>query len=133
MLADRVDGIERAMRGRKVLLIGSSYGGLAAAYLASVHPERLVGLLLLAPALHRTEKPVFSPESLMPPQGVPTVVIHGIRDAVVPVDASRRYAARGSVDLIEVDDDHRLVGALSQMVASTERLLQINETTLDDI
>ena len=121
------------MWDRKVLLIGSSYGGLAAAHLASLYPDRLVGLILLAPALHRKEDPVFYPGSLMPPRGVPTIVIHGIHDTVVPVDVSRRYAARGGVELIEVDDDHRLVGALSQMVESTQRLLQINETTLDDI
>ena len=68
-LADRIAGIEGATRGRRVVLIGSSYGGLAAAHLASLYPERLEGLLLLAPALHRKEEPVFSPESLMPPKG----------------------------------------------------------------
>ena len=132
-LAERVCGIERATRDRKVLLIGSSYGGLAAAHVADQYPERFFGLLLLAPALHRIEIPVLEPSGLRPPLGVPTMVIHGIHDDVVPVSVSRRYCARSHAELTEVDDDHRLALSMPCILEATQRLLQINETTLDVI
>jgi hypothetical protein len=43
----------------------------------------------------------------------PTLIIHGTRDVIVPIEMSRRYAAsRPNVDLIEVDDDHLLQSSL---------------------
>ena len=45
----------------------------------------------------------------MPEVPCPTRIIHGVRDEVVPVTSSRRYAAtRDHVALIEVDDIHDL-------------------------
>ncbi len=109
---------------RRPVLAGSSYGGLAAAWLATRHPERFSGLLLCAPALHYREAPV--PEGpLHAPAGLPTQVLHGARDAVVPVSASRAYAAASPhVRLIEVDDDHRLSSSHAQIVTLAKALLQ---------
>lgn len=43
----------------------------------------------------------------------PTVIVHGTRDEVVPVQGSRAYAAaRPHVRLVEVDDDHGLVASI---------------------
>jgi len=43
----------------------------------------------------------------------PTVIVHGARDEVVPVEGSRVYAAaREHVTLREVDDDHGLASSL---------------------
>jgi pimeloyl-ACP methyl ester carboxylesterase len=43
----------------------------------------------------------------------PTLIIHGTRDAVVPVDSSRAYAAAfPGVQLHEVDDDHALMASM---------------------
>lgn len=41
---------------------------------------------------------------------VPTLILHGVRDDVVPISLSRIYAQdyAGEVDLVEVDSDHRL-------------------------
>ena len=114
-LADRLVGLEQATRSGGILLAGSSYGGLAAAHLALAHPERFVGLVLMAPALHHSEHPVENAALLRPPSGIPTIVIHGRRDAVVPITVSRRYCEEGAT-LIETDDDHRLVASLSQIV-----------------
>ena len=129
----RVAALEVVTRGRQVVLVGSSYGGLAAAHLAVEYPERFMGLLLLAPALHRSEPPVADAAILSPPTGVPTIVIHGTRDAVVPVEVSRRYVAGGGAEFFEVDDDHRLAASQALMINSARRLLQISDTTLDDI
>ena len=44
------------------------------------------------------------PQSRTDPARAPVVVIHGVRDSLVPVDVSRRYAATGSCELLEVQD-----------------------------
>jgi pimeloyl-ACP methyl ester carboxylesterase len=113
-LAERLVGLEAATRGHGILLIGSSYGGLAAAHLAMLHPERFLGLLLLAPALHYSEPPVSDVTRLCPPPGVPTMVMHGLGDQVVPIESSRRYAEKGAA-LLEVADDHSLAASLVAM------------------
>jgi alpha-beta hydrolase superfamily lysophospholipase len=55
---------------------------------------------------------------------VPTLIIHGIHDDVVPVDHARRFAAgKPHVRLIEVDDAHELVASLPRLLAEAERFL----------
>ncbi len=40
----------------------------------------------------------------------PTLILHGVRDAVVPIESSRRYAAAGrNVRLVELEDEHPLM------------------------
>jgi len=121
-LVERVHGLEVASRSGGLLLIGSSYGGLAAAHLVTRYPQRFTGLLLLAPALHYSESPVEDVSQLVPPSGMQTVVIHGARDQVVPLETSRIYAEKGA-DLQVVDDDHSLVSSLPVMVAAVRTLM----------
>ena len=87
-------------------LIGSSYGGLMAALFATQHPAQVRKLILLAPALMLPE---FS-EHLPEPIDVPTVIIHGRQDEVVPVGINKPLAEKVFRDLEYrlVDDDHRL-------------------------
>jgi pimeloyl-ACP methyl ester carboxylesterase len=48
----------------------------------------------------------------------PTLILHGTRDVVVPVDHSRSYAAaRQHVELIELDDGHDLVDTLPRITS----------------
>ena len=55
---------------------------------------------------------------------VPTRILHGRRDDVVPVERSRAFAAgRAHVQLIELDDGHELVSSLPVLLAETERFL----------
>jgi hypothetical protein len=122
-LSMRIEQLEHLILGRRVLLVGSSYGGLAAAYVAEQHPDRLVGLLLLAPALHRNERPVADASALRPPKGVPTILIHGIHDEVVPIGTSRQYIGGGEGRLIETEDDHRLKHSMDVMLDSVQALL----------
>ena len=50
----------------------------------------------------------------------PTLIIHGTRDDLVPIDGSRRYAAaHPNVRLIEVDDDHLLTASTGRIVSET--------------
>lgn len=127
VLKDRlVDLLELSatLAHQRPLLAGSSYGGLAAAWLAAEHPERFAGLLLCAPALHYREAPVPAGPLVAPPS-LPTQVLHGIGDSIVPISASRDYAlASPHVVLVEVDDDHRLSGSHARIVAMAKTLLE---------
>lgn len=92
------------------LLVGSSFGGIAGLVAAIMAAERGVvvpGLVLCAPALMRTPPPGTVPALRCP---APTVVIHGVRDEVIPIEVSRRFAREHGAELREVDDDHRLAG-----------------------
>ncbi len=135
-----------------VTLIGSSLGGLTAAWIAekSLQVQRLV---LLAPAFeflshwllqlgeaklkqwqdekylmvyHYAEKqslPLsynfaidaanYKDNQLV--RAVPTLILHGFHDEVIPIAASRNYAAsRPWVQLIELNSDHALADVMSQ-------------------
>ncbi|MEZ0395697.1 MAG: alpha/beta hydrolase [Anaerolineales bacterium] len=87
-------------------LIGSSLGGLMAALYAAKHPQRLRKLILLAPALTLPEFAAIPPASIH----VPTVIVHGRQDDVVPITATRQIAGQvfTSLTFLEVEDDHRL-------------------------
>lgn len=62
------------------------------------------------------------PEEL-PDVRVPTVIVHGVRDEVVPVERSRRFAAgKRHVKLVEVDDGHELVASLDVALAEAASL-----------
>lgn len=119
-LAARLDALDPA---RPLLLAGSSYGGAVAAWTAMQRPGRFHGLLLLAPALHHAEPPVPS-HAAYRPVPIPTIILHGTRDTVVPLSASEAYAARApaGVDLRRVDDDHRLAASLPLIVAAIAEL-----------
>lgn len=55
---------------------------------------------------------------------VPTLIIHGTRDEVVPVEHSRKFAAgKRHVRLVEVDDDHELVASLPRIFEESDRFL----------
>jgi hypothetical protein len=46
-------------------------------------------------------------------RSLPTLILHGKNDEVIPIDASRKYAClRPWVELIELDSDHGLIDVL---------------------
>ena len=102
----------------QLLVIGSSMGGLMALLLQQALPQRVAGLLLCAPALHRRAAAGLSAKDLPP-----TLIIHGRQDQVVPLDASRQFGA----PLQEVDDDHSLKNSLPLIVTETGRLKKLLE------
>ena len=129
VLADRLPYLEAAIVAGAALdeplvLVGSSYGGLAAAWLAEQYADCLSGLVLMAPALHYSEEPVTDAAALSPPPGLQVVIIHAVNDDVVPIEASRLYRdkAPDRVTLHEVDDGHRLSGHHDLMVTEAMRL-----------
>lgn len=129
-----------------ITLIGSSFGGLTATWLAQMYSQ-VQRLILLAPAfqflqhwlpklgeeyLQRWQVEVYIPvyhygekkklplnyrfiEDLLNyaeqqlQREVPTLILHGVDDEVIPIQASRDFAAeRPWVKLLELDSDHAL-------------------------
>ncbi len=124
VLAERLETLRRVLEGldpaEPVLLAGSSYGGAVAAWTAMESSHPFAGLLLLAPAIHYAEPPIPDAEAYAPVD-LHTVIIHGTADSIVPLSASERYAARSErVELIAVEDGHRLVESLERIIQTIQ-------------
>jgi len=93
--------LELAPKARTLVLVGSSMGGYVSAMAcAALKPQ---ALFLMAPALYFPgwdEEPQECPKA--------TVVVHGWRDDVVPVDVSLRFARARSASLHVLDSGHTL-------------------------
>lgn len=151
-----------------VTLIGSSFGGLTAAWLANQHPQ-IKRLILLAPAFQFLSHllPKISPDQLQQWQRdnqlsvyhygakknlpisyefvkdlsrysdqeihkfVPTLILHGTHDEVIPIQASQNFAAtRPWVELIELDSDHSLANVMPQIWQAICRFCQLPPTSI---
>ncbi len=85
-----------------LVLVGSSLGGhVSAAAAARVQPR---GLFLLAPAFYMPGFEEYTPRQV----ACPTVIVHGWRDAIVPVENGIRWAREQRAQLHVLDSDHRL-------------------------
>jgi len=86
----------------QTILVGSSMGG----YVATVASQLIkpVGLFLMAPAFNLPGYKIQNPA----PCAKKTVIIHGLRDDVVPVDNSIRFASEHKTELHLLDSDHQL-------------------------
>lgn len=116
---ERLEKIEVETRGMQdLIVVGSSYGGLLAALLYSRHPDRFRGYVLMAPAFTREAAEFIE---RMPPNAT---VIHARQDDVVPIGPVREMCAAHHIQLVEVDDDHRLKGAQELMVAAVRSLTE---------
>lgn len=124
-LIDRVELLKETIEIGNVVLAGSSWGGLACALTAMQIPEKLKGLLLLAPALHYPESPNDEPEKLIAPDNVPVTIIHSTTDDIVPISASKNYIERSgnNVQLIEVEDNHVLENSIELIISEAKKLL----------
>lgn len=61
----------------------------------------------------------------LPDVRVPTLIFHGVRDEVVPVERSRTFASgKGHVELVEVDDGHDLAASIPQILEESGRFLR---------
>ncbi|MGE0547686.1 MAG: YqiA/YcfP family alpha/beta fold hydrolase [Kofleriaceae bacterium] len=60
----------------------------------------------------------------LPVLGVPTLILHGTHDDVVPIETSRELARlHQNVTLVELDDGHELVASLSRLLSEAERFV----------
>ena len=83
-------------------LVGSSMGGHIAAAAAS-HLDT-AALFLLAPAFYMPGFEKYTPQNVT----VPTAIVHGWHDDVVPAGNSIRWAREHRATLHLLDSDHRL-------------------------
>ncbi len=150
---DQVSALILESESEPVTLIGSSFGGLTAAWVAEQHVQ-VERLVLLAPAFeflslwlrsigdrqvrvwrdtgsipiyhHAYQKmmaihygivedlSLYSDFKLT--RTLPTRIIHGLQDPVIPIDTSRRYAeTRPWVSLRELNSDHSLGNVVSRI------------------
>ncbi len=88
------------------VIIGSSFGGLMGAMFTCRYPQQVKKLIMLAPALIW---PDFA-QALPLPVSVPTVIYHGLRDTLIPLELVRPLAEQVFLKLTfhAVDDDHGL-------------------------
>ena len=98
---DKLVAAARAVPGPTVL-VGSSMGGhVSAAAAARIDPK---GMFLLAPAFYMPGFEAHTPHEV----ACPTVIVHGWRDDVVPVDNSIRWSREHRATLHVLDSGHRL-------------------------
>jgi pimeloyl-ACP methyl ester carboxylesterase len=162
-LTRQIHQVEAILPLTPVTLMGSSLGGLTAAWLAERNPQ-IQRLVLLAPAfeflLHwlprigaeqlqqwRTQQtlPIYHYASgqernlsykflqdaeqysdAMLQRAIPTLILHGLQDEVIPIQASREFAAqRPWVELIELSSDHGLTDNLEEVWQATLNFCQL--------
>jgi len=92
-----------------VVLVGSSMGGHVSA--AGATRVRARGLFLLAPAFYMPGFEAHTPLDV----SCPTVIVHGWRDDIVPVDNSIRWARDHRAGLHILDSDHRLEDKIEEI------------------
>lgn len=106
----------RPILGRKKgwTIIGSSFGGLMGTVFTCNNPGAVRKLILLAPALLKEQ---FASYLDLEPVSVPTVIIHGTEDEVVPPAPAREIAEKLFTNLIyiPVNDGHRLHKAFEEI------------------
>ena len=116
-VSPRLARLEAAIQAQEMppVLVGSSMGAFVSGLASLSQP--VAGLFLLA-----------TPESIpgcdvdfdVSPD-VPTMLIHGWRDEVCPLDDMYTFAGRRELPLLILDDDHRL-GASVDFIAGQFRL-----------
>ena len=114
-LWERMDALYPILGDKKDwIIIGSSFGGLMGAIFTCDHPEQVRKLIMLAPALMLPE---FASYLSREPVTVPTTIIHGTRDTVVPLEAVREIAQKVFANLTYhiVEDDHSLHHATDRL------------------
>ncbi len=116
---ERVEKLVAACGGidDALLLVGSSMGGHVATAAAAEVGAR--GLFLLAPAFYMPGYEALTP----PPPEVPTCIVHGWRDDVVPADNSIRFARVCNAELHLIDGDHRLTDNVTEITAYLKRFI----------
>jgi uncharacterized protein len=165
-LSRQIQQVQAALPSERmpVTLIGSSFGGLTAAWVAQQQPQ-IHQVVLLAPAFEflthwlpklgasqvnrwQTEQSLevyhYGEQRMLPlsynfvtdaaqyaetqlQRPVPTLILHGQHDQVVPIQASRDYAIdRPWVKLVELNSDHALGNVLSEIWKEIQTFCQLS-------
>ncbi len=98
---EKLLAVGRELKG-PIALVGSSMGGHVAA--AAANRLEAAALFLLAPAFYMPGFEKYTPQEV----AMPTAIVHGWRDSVVPLDNVIRWAREHRAALHILDSDHRL-------------------------
>ena len=131
----RIEIVETGM-DEPMMVTGSSLGGLTAVMYAMKHPAMVKGMVLLAPAVGSidgisimADKEEGLLESLFIPENIPTAIIAGTRDELIPLVAIRALVQRSPqpdrIKLYEVDDDHMLHESLDLMLETIKEMMNL--------
>lgn len=104
---ERMTKLNAVLANKKdLILVGSSYGGLMAAFFAYRNMEKIKKLILLAPALNYFPLDICGGMTC----DFPVIVYHGSRDEVVSPGPVQEIARRLFTNLTYhlVDDEHSL-------------------------
>ena len=101
-----------------VILAGSSMGAWVS--VRQTEREGIAGLFLLAPALRLPGHPSLD----LPGPAVPTMMVHGWGDDIVPVEESIAVARAGEADLLVLRDGHRLQAVLRRVETAFAAFLE---------
>ena len=101
-----------------LILVGSSMGG----HVATAAAETLgaIGLFVLAPAYYVEGYENLTP----PPPSVPTCIVHGWHDDIIPVENSIRFARQCSATLHLVNGGHRLTENIDEVNGYLEQFIK---------
>lgn len=114
---------ERAAQAQgPLVLAGSSMGAFISGEVASaLESPNLHGLFLMAPPI---AMPGWWDTPLRTPAHVPTTVVHGWDDELIPAQAVIDWCAPRRVELRLVDDSHRLAAHVEYSARAFGELLQ---------
>lgn len=163
-LSRQIQQVEALLPDQPVTVIGSSFGGLTAAWIGERCPQ-VDRIVLLAPALQflthwlprlgaeqvdrwRTEDSMltyhYSQQRPLPisyqivtdlaqydetqmQRPIPTLILHGQHDDVIPIQASQSFAAsRPWVELIELNSDHALGNVQAEIWQAIHTFCQLD-------
>jgi len=113
-LSVRMTSLNTILGGQeKIILVGSSFGGLMATIYAMENGERVDRLVLLAPALNFPDFSGFGIRRV----SIPARIIIGRHDTVTPIEMVMPIARRIFANLTfdEVNDDHMLAGTFRSL------------------
>lgn len=113
---DRLKRLAHAVRG-PLVLAGSSMGAFISARVSLDVP--VLGLFLMAPPA-RLQAQAIALEAAP----VPTCIVHGWHDELIPAMAVVQWAQARSDQLVLVDDSHRLASHVQLCAAEFGRFLQ---------
>jgi predicted alpha/beta-hydrolase family hydrolase len=122
-IADPTERVDKlisacAVFDEALILVGSSMGGHVAT--AAAEAVGAVGLFVLAPAYYMPGYETRTPKA----PDIPTTIVHGWHDDIVPVDNSIRFARESAATLHIVDGDHRLTANISAINEYLERFVR---------
>ncbi|CAN5319659.1 alpha/beta hydrolase [soil metagenome] len=113
----RLAALAREHAGAPLVLAGSSMGAFVSAHVSLAVP--VLGLYLMAPPARLENTDVQ-----LQAAAVPTWILHGWNDELIPADDVVRWAKARNDRLLLVDDGHRLADHVGFAAADFGRFLQ---------